>query len=381
MVDNSKSRDGAIGSTPTIFIPRAEKPPKAVDQGKNYFLVKIHSAQASFSAPIWKKVKSLIVTSSVSLNHEALGSEPIQAIQCSRNVKDGETERLGIGTNLINFVPAKMTRVFISIEFILDTHNRMADLTKLINGGAFATAISLAPVAATSAKTISEISKKLIGAFIPDPDQREPILQFKGDFNIPAKELCDGYYVILGTRDQKKPLPDSKAELEVKGIDLLVNGKPATDWSYVILNVRSVDVRGRSLSEGADWEKKIRKAEGIAGFVESDRFASSKSKREAWEECKNLIKEAQTLLFNDENYLFYEATAIYKKALADCSKMIFGDSDIIVSASRAAKSKDLKKDREFLGIDLDEDLEDELNRYEYQLAETSRVIREETGQA
>lgn len=368
---------GIIGNTSTRFIPRDEKARKIVQPGKNYFLVKIHNSQAAFSAPFWKTVNSLIVTSSVSLNHPVLGLEPIRAIQCSRNVKKGIPEKLGSSKNLINFVPAKMGHISISIEFILDTHNQMANLSKLINTGAFVTSISLGPALATTAKTISEISQKLIDTFIPDPNQREPILQFREDFNIPAEELIDGFYVILGTRDPKKPLPDPSAIMEVKGYDLLVNGRPATDWSYVILSVRSIDARSRALNEGAIWEKKLRESEGIAGLIEADSFAEIDDKRKAWEKCKGLIKDAQALLLNDDNYLRDEAISIYKNAIADCYKMIFGDKSSIVNASRATESEEIKQDREFLGIPIDEDLDATLTLYKYQLAETKRIIQEE----
>jgi hypothetical protein len=377
MVDYTGMQTGAIGSTSTIFVPRNEKPEKYVELGKNYFLVKIHSAQAAFSAPIWKKVNNLIVTSSISLNHPILGSEPIRALQFSRIVKKDSAEKLGSSKNLINFMPAIMQHVSISVEFILDTHNRLADLSKLINTGVFVTSISLGPGATTSAKTISQISQKLIDTFIPEADQRQPILQFNGDFNIPAKELKDGFYVIIATRDPKKPLPDSSATIEVKGNDLLVNGKPAIDWSYVVLSVRSMDLRSRDLNEGAPWEKKLSEAEGIASLIELDPSASEEEQNDAWKRCKDLIKDAYTLLVTDNNYLRDEIVAIYTRSSRKCKKMIFGDDSRLVKASRATASKEIKQEREFLDIPLDADLDAMLNRYEYQLEETRRVIQEE----
>jgi len=49
----------------------------------------------------------------------------------------------------------------------------------------------------------------VIQTFVPAQDQ-VPILQFAGDFDLGADTqtgLRDGYYVILGTRDSRNPIP------------------------------------------------------------------------------------------------------------------------------------------------------------------------------
>jgi len=44
---------------------------------------------------------------------------------------------------------------------------------------------------------------------MPNPQQRTPILQFTGSLNISSNDLQDGYYVIMGSMNPKKPLAAS----------------------------------------------------------------------------------------------------------------------------------------------------------------------------
>jgi hypothetical protein len=120
------------GTTAPIFIPHGPEP-KTIRPGEDYFLVQIHSAQAAFTGPIWERIRQLIITSQVSLNHPNLGNEPLRAIQRSREVNRNRAEQLGLSPNLIKLVPASMTHVSISIEFILDKENRLHALGGLIN--------------------------------------------------------------------------------------------------------------------------------------------------------------------------------------------------------------------------------------------------------
>lgn len=363
----------STGTTPPHYIPR-DGFSATVRPGQTYFLVKIHAAQAAFTGPIWERVKRLIVTSQVSL-----GDEPVYAIQRSREVHKNRAEQLGLCPNLINLVPATKDRVSITLEFILDKENQLAALAGLINDDAFLSAISLAPGAAMVAQTISKLAQKILQTFLRG-EEREPILQFSGDFNVSAGELRDGYYVILGTRDERNPLPRPLPALRVQHGELLANGKPVTQWSYIVLDVRCVSARTRDLNEGALWEKKLREAEAIAQCINSNWQATQTAREEAWKKCQELLKEAQVLLGADPNYLYREAQDIIKAAYKYCSEQIFTQE-----AARARgvyrnllmELPALRADLAFFGIPPDEDIQASVERYTEQVFETRRLIRQE----
>ena len=366
----------ATGTTSPIFIPR-ESDYRAIRPGEDYFFVKIHSAQAAFTGRIWEHVKQLIVISRVSLNHPLLGAEPLQAIQRSREVKREQAEQLGLSPNLVNLVPATMTHVSISIEFVLDKQNRLATLGSLINDDAFVAAASLAPGAVVAARVIGGISQKIIQTFF-EPEERQPIVQFSGDFNIPANALLDGYYIILGTRDANNPLPDHELSLDVENRELMVDGQRVTQLSYVILDVRRLEARTRDLNDGAVWAERLREAEGVAQRTNSNPFADREERSRAWDECTALLKEAQQFLNADPNYLAREADQIIRQGFVSCRENVFEDGGRIEKASIGQKwAFDFQGTQDLLGIEPDEDLDATLNQYARQVEQAGAVLRQE----
>jgi len=169
------------GTTAPMHVPRAGAP-QTVKPGE-YFIIKVHSAQAAFRGSIFEQVKQLVVTSRVNLHHAVLGNEEVYAIQRARDVHRDRAEQLGLSQNLIWLVPATMPHVSVSIEFILDKENRLAALTSLVNDDSFLRVVSLAPPAAAVAKSVGQLAQKIVQTFIP-AEQRQPILQFSGDFNL-----------------------------------------------------------------------------------------------------------------------------------------------------------------------------------------------------
>jgi hypothetical protein len=365
-----------VGTTDPIFI---EKPGAAgsVRPGQDYFFVQVRGAQVAFGGSIWERVKRLIIVSQVNLNHPVLGAEGVRAIQRSRQVNWGRAEQLGLATNLIDLVPAVMTHVSISFEFVIDKENRLALLTNLINDDSFMAAVSLAPGVATAAKTVSGLAQKLVQTFIP-AEERQPILQFSGDFNIAAQVLRPGYYAIIGTRDERHPLPIPLPALNVQDGILLADGAPITDLSYVVLEVQSTPARTRDLNNGAPWDEKLREAEAEAQDLAGDLQASDEELKQGWERCRNLIRDARSLLRADLNYLRREADAIANDTYKTVSELLSAEAVTHRSRPTALSVRqwrpDSNADREFLGIDPGEDLDESLNEYADQVLASRRVL-------
>lgn len=365
------------GTTSPIFLPRGEDI-TAVRPGLDYFFVQIYSAQAAFNGPVWERVKNLIVATKVHINHPVLGQEGMRAIQRTREVRREHAEHLGLRPNLIGLVPAIMPDISISIEFILDKENSLRGLSGLINSDSFLAMVSLAPGAALVAKTISGLAGKIIETFVP-AEERQPILQFSGEFNLADEGLKDGYYVILGTRDDRNPLPNPLPKFLIQDGELLADNQIITQLSYVVMDVHRTTARTRALNDNAPWEAKLREAEDEARRFVHDTLASDKEKKSAWEKCRNLLKEAQTLLRNDINYHRIEAEYIIKASFTQCAKDLNIRPDSrgggIVKASRGSWQPDMRAERSFLDISLDENLDATLDLYAEQVAESRRVFK------
>jgi hypothetical protein len=367
------------GTTSPIFVPCAPNP-KAVRAGKDYFLVKFYSGQVAFHGPFWQKAKQLVISSQVNLNHPSLGSEGLRAIQRARAVSKDRAEQLGLSPNLIKLVPATMPQLSISIDFLLDTENRIGQLGGLINSDSFVAAISLAPGSALVAKTIAGLSSKILQTFFP-AEQRQPILQFSGDFNIASGDLMDGYYVILGTRDENNPIPDPLPKLEIRDGGLLGDGVRITGLSYIVLQVRRTEARTRDLSEGAPWDAKLRDAEGKARMAAMD-GSTAEEQAAVWQDCRKLLREAQVLLDADPNYLREEGENIFQSSLKYCSDQVGGRGvrSVESSGGKPQFRQQVFDDLHSLGIDPDEKWTAKLNQYAEQVADSRAILREAGAQ-
>jgi hypothetical protein len=364
-----------------FFVPFGNEPPQAIKPSEDYFVVQIHAAQAAFRGSIWERVKSLIIASQVNLNHPAFPDGGVRAIQRAREVRRGRAEQLGLNTNLVNLVPAIMPNVSISIDFILDKESRLSALAGLINSDAFLAAVSMAPVGAKVAKTVSSLTEKILNTFIP-AQEREPILQFAGDFNLAGEHVDEGYYVVLGTRDEEAPLPEPGARFQVVDGGLRINGSPADAYSYVIMAIKRIAARGRALNGGAAWDQRLREAEDEARNALQDPLADKGRREEVWKKCVTLIKEAQVLLRTDPNYHRSEADQIVRATLLQCQPLVAVTEVVSRGFGRGATTSDrapaafaeVAAHLAFLGVAPNEDLGQSARAYQARLGATSDTL-------
>ena len=333
------------GTTAPIRIPK-DQGGQTIKKGEGYFLIKVHSAQAAFSGSFWEKARQLIVTSQVTVNHPAFGDDATRAIQQSRSVDKGKAEQLGLATNLVDLVPATMDQVYISIDFLLDKENRLASLTGLINDGAFVSAVSFVPGGPAVAKTVGKLAQKIVDSFLSS-SERQPILQFAADFNLDTGELSDAYYVILGTRDEDHPLPRPLPRLEVKERELLADGIPVRNLSFIILDVATVPARTKDVFPRGPWYERLSRADTLATRIANNPFSSDKERRKTWDECLKLIEEAHALLAVDSLFLPKEAKAIIQEAYTVSWDQIFGQTSTTLGAPPTLNSQV----RDLLGVE------------------------------
>jgi len=368
-------RKPETGTTSPIPIgPTCDRQP--IRQGRDYFVIQIFAAQAVFTGPVWVGVNHLVVTTQVNLNHPNLGKEGLRAIQRSREVKRNHSEQLGLSPNLISLVPATMDHVSITIDFIVDTTNRLVQLSGLINSNIFLSAISVSPGAALVAKAIGGISQKILDTFVP-VESSKPILQFTGDFNIGQDSFTAGYYAILGTRDENSPIPDPLPSLEIKDGALFSDGNRVTQFSYVVLKVTRTEARTRDLNDGAAWDAKLHEAEIKAmsasldpGLVDTDRTG-------IWKECKKLLQDAQTLLLVDPNYLRIEVDSILEQVFTKCASLLYGgkESRALLTSDRTSIPRTVFVDGLSLGIPMDDGADMRLANYAQQEKASIELLR------
>jgi hypothetical protein len=275
-----------------------------------------------------------------------------------------------------------MKKISISIEYLVDTKNYLRDIVGLITDRDLLSTISLAPGAAMVAKTIGGLAEKLVATFVPKKE-RNPILQFSGDFDLADEGLAEGYYVILGSHKSDNPLPSEEPKFEVVGGGaLLMNGQPVTQLSYVILKVGCVKAVRDRFTGKSPWRDKLQEAKRLTTDYADDPFVDpdASNKKEFWEkQCLPLLREASALLKADPNFLESEVELIYRAAYRECLELITSKAATRKSASGQplpAWQPDALTDRRILGIPESEDMDARLDKYADQLYSARKVFKE-----
>jgi hypothetical protein len=367
----------SIGTSTPIFLPSA-LPSEPIRVGLDYFCIRIHAAQVAFVGTIWSKVRAVLISSQINLHHPSLGDRGLRSLQQARSVSQKVDEQLGLAVNLVDLTPAVMSQITLSIDFHLDKENRLAKLASLVNKDSFSAVLSLAPGSVAIAKIVSALAEDVIQTFLPAEEQ-EPILQFTGDFNLSTSDLLPGYYVILGSRDTDHPIPSPLPQLEIKDHRLHAGGRPLSGLSYVIIEVRKTTARSRDLGVGSAWDDRLREAEDVAQSMMDDPFIDIEARQNAWTRCRSLIKEAQTFLRAEPNFLRTEAEQIIKATYLRCRELV---SDPVlersqktgISKANIAWLPDENLDRSTLGIDLNENIEHNAVAYAGQVAQARNVM-------
>src|SRR6185295_3316144 len=138
-----------------------------------------------------------------------LGNQDIRSILQVRQLDKDSAVQLGFSPILVDFIPAKMKKISISIEYLVNTRNYLRDLATLITDKTLLSTISFSPGSALVAKTISGVVDKIVSSLVPS-EERKPILQFSGEFDLAIDGLKEGYYIILGSHSAKNPLPEQE---------------------------------------------------------------------------------------------------------------------------------------------------------------------------
>jgi hypothetical protein len=375
----------SIGTNPTPYYIPAKEKIEVVQTNSGYFYIQVYGAQAAFTGQWWTGAQNLAITSQVNLNlgdEHDLGNQDLRSILQYREIDRNNAVQLGFSPMLVDFVPAKMKKVAISIEYLVNTKNYLKDVVGLITDKDLLSTISLAPGAAMVAKTLSGLAEKIVTSFIP-AEERKPILQFSGEFDLAIEGLKEGYYVILGSHTSKNPLPIGDLNLEIAdGGRLKSNGKFITQLSYVILKVGCIKAIRDRFTGKSPWADKLREVKRLAQDYADDPFAEpdANKKKEFWEkQCLILLREAQALIKADPNFLDDEVEMIYRAAYRDCLDLIAAKS--VTRAAATSESfpiwqPNLQADRQFLGIPENENIEARLSEYAEKLFEAREVFDE-----
>ncbi|SHG44400.1 hypothetical protein SAMN04488109_0301 [Chryseolinea serpens] len=376
----------SIGTNSAPYFIASSSEPEITHTDQGYLSVQVYSAQAAFSGPWWIGARTLSIVSQVNLHLDAsndLSNQDVRSIIQTREIEKDNAVQLGFSPMLVDFIPAKMKKLSVSIEYLVNARNYLRDLAGLIADKSLLSTISFAPGSAMVAKTLSGLSEKILASFLP-AEERKPILQFSGDFNLALDGIKSGYYVILGSHSSKNPIPTDGLKLEIgDGGILKNNGEVVTQLSYVILKVGCVKAIRDRISGQSEWRRKLREVKQLVQDYSEDPFVEKEKnpRKEFWEKsCLPKLRDISALLKADPNFLDEEIDLIYRQAYRECLEIINKESPTVRSGLKPMVTTtwqiDTQNDLQFLGIPVDEDMEPKLTMYADRLGKAKRVFRE-----
>lgn len=376
--DNQMNERG--GTTRLFYIEsNNQRQTSAIIKDQCYLLFRLHDVYVSTDNSFFKHIDTILLRSKLDIksperiNYEFTGLQTIREKQSGGN--------LGLSKNLSQLLPAVMDVVTISVDLITNKKNYLAMLNNLVNDQALLSTIaSFMPGAGIVAQAIGEISEKLINAFVP-AEEREPVLQFNGDFNIATNDLKSGFYAVLsGARGTQLPLAAS--ELTYKDGCLLFQDKLITDLSYIIFEIVAVTRRGSKPS--TDWYKNLVDAERIAKDL-SLSIKDPKRRLSQWSRrALPLLQEARMLIMRDPEYITSDANAIIDASLKTCmdsvkpAKRTRTERNYSIQddaqGEEAQRNISIEKYRSRIGIKTKESLDDTVKQYAIDLFQSRETL-------
>jgi len=280
----------------------ASNPPLELDN--SYFCIKIHDAQAFFST-IWPKQAKLLVFSS-SVESSFLPSHPTQSLHKLTTLKKNVPCRLGVHTNLTDWLPARKTDTLkITLNYRVIQGKPIETLVNKMEQLQLEAAVSsIKPEMAVAIK-VSQIVGHLLSQVLQEGEQTE-IFSLTMDKNM--VDLKTGYYAILGTQTNEM----YPSILEMKNEYLTARGgHELSRYSYVVLQVLATPTRGRESIRNREWGELLQecKDEAINTIIHDE-----DDRDDVFQKWRISLEQVKRLALKDRSFLECEVKGVIDEA-------------------------------------------------------------------
>jgi len=215
------------------YYPTQDNPGQLLAFGNSYFLIKLHDAQAFFSANMLQQAGVLLVSSSVESSLSQSG--PTKSLHKLTSLKKNTPHRLGINTNLTKWLPSIETdSLRVNLQCKVLHGSPIKSLVEKMEGLHLESALSLIRPDIAVVATVTQIVGHLLSFFAQEGTET---IVFSLDMDLNLSDLKVGYSAVLGSHTDE-PYPNI---LEIKHGQLsLPGGHELTRYSYAVIEVRTV---------------------------------------------------------------------------------------------------------------------------------------------
>ncbi|TFI50773.1 hypothetical protein BLD44_029815 [Mastigocladus laminosus UU774] len=232
-----------------LYYPEQPKPPFNLELDDSYFLIKLHDTQAFFQTGWLNKPAFLTLSSSVESSFKP--NFHTQSLHKISTIQKNVPCRLGIGTNLTNWLPARAgDSLLINIKYTVLQDKPIRNLIAQMEQIDLVAKLSLRPDWAVALK-VSNVVGKLLSYLVQEGSQHE-IFPLTMDLNV--ADLKTGYYVVIGSHNDELWISPKFMQIDHSGCLLdKSEGASLSCLSYAVIKVLGMPRLKQQMFSDEPW--------------------------------------------------------------------------------------------------------------------------------
>lgn len=289
----------------SLYYPRQREPLANLELDNSYFLVRLHDAQAFFSAGWLRKANFLTFTSSVASSFQPGAST--QSLHQITTLQKNTPCRLGLSVNLTDWLPARAADwLKVTLDYAVVQDTPFKELVDKMQGIGLVSKVSLVRPDWAVAVKVSEIVGRLLSYLLGEGSEHR-IFSLTMDLNL--ADLKTGYYAVIGSR-QEVTWPESLI-VDANGVLVNARAEELPKHCYAVIEVLALPRRGEEIArEEAWWELlQARKEQALAARPETKR-----DRQRVLGEWMATLTQVRSLARKERGYLLREIADIIRVA-------------------------------------------------------------------
>jgi hypothetical protein len=346
----------------SLYYPEQPKPAYDLKLDDSYVMLRLHDAQAYFEAGGLVKPGFLVFSSSTESTFQP--GAATQSLHQISALQKNVVCRLGIATNLTDWLPARSTdSLKVNLKYTVVQDKPFAELVDQMGRIGLVAKVSLVRADWAVAVKVSELVGRLLSYLLREGSQHE-IFSLMMDLNLVNRKA--GYYAVLGSlTDENLPstLRMDTGQLTDK------HGGPLLRHSYAVVEVVALPRRGPEIARDEPWWELLQAGKEQAIDVNP---VDEQERRKALADWKATLTQVRALARKDRGYLLNEIQQLIQTAQLEVETRL-----IPKTAVEAYGLDELPKDwQALLGVRAENELQQSIRDYQDALEVSRRLLEQ-----
>jgi hypothetical protein len=346
----------------SLYYPKIQPQPKSeLKIDDSYFLVKLHNCQVFFQGDWWNQADLFTLTSSVESSFRT--GSPIQSLLKSSAIKKDTPCKLGLNTNLTDWLPARVNaNLKISLTYNVLKGKPIQNFIKYVEKADLVTKLTLGSGLESAIKTTTIVANLL--SFLAQEGEQKDIFNLQ-NMNLDIGEMKTGYYVSLGSHTNEESIHPEN--LRINDFGNLESSDNLSRFSYAIIQILAIPrLQMESFREQQWWQ--------LIDTVKNDIFQenprNNKEREEIFTEWHLALKYATNLARRQPEFLWNEI----KDILATAGAEVINRFPVIIQTESNTDDDLPFSLQTILEVETQSELRDLVNKYQDRLKISREIL-------